>query len=66
MDGYEVAEQLRREEFGKDVLLIAVTGYGQDEERQRALSAGFDHFVTKPLDYAALEELMAVPGSAIS
>ena len=36
MDGYQVAKQLRREEYGKDVLLIAVTGYGQEEDRQRA------------------------------
>jgi signal transduction histidine kinase len=63
MDGYQVAEQLRREEFGKNLLLIAVTGYAREEERERALSAGFDHFVTKPVDYAALQALMAVPDS---
>ena len=61
MDGFQVAEQLRREVFGKDIVLIALTGYGRDEERQRAISAGFDHFVTKPVDYATLETLMAGP-----
>jgi PAS domain S-box-containing protein len=65
MDGYQVAEQLRQEEFGKDVLLIAVTGYGQAEDYQRALSAGFDHFVTKPVDYSKLLSLMVLPGSAV-
>ena len=64
MDGYQIAEQLRREEFGKDLLLIAVTGYGREEDRQRALSAGFDHFMTKPVDHAALQALMAVPDAA--
>ena len=65
MDGYQVANQLRREEFGKDLLLIAVTGYGQEEDRQRALSAGFDHFVTKPVDYATLQTLLVVSGSSV-
>ena len=40
MDGYEVAEQLRREDFGKDLLLVAVSGYGHEDDRQRARSAG--------------------------
>jgi PAS domain S-box-containing protein len=66
MDGYQVAERLRQEEFGKNVLLIAVTGYGQEEERQRALSAGFNHFVTKPVDYATLHALTVIPSLAVS
>ena len=64
MDGYQVAEQLRREDFGKDMLLIALTGYGREEDHQRALSAGFDHFVTKPVDYAALQAIMVVADPA--
>ncbi len=66
MDGYQVAEQLRREDFGKDLVLIAVTGYGHDEDRQRARSAGFDQFVTKPVDYATLLALLPAPGPAAS
>ena len=65
MDGYQVAEQLRREEFGKTVRLIAVTGYGQDEDRQRALSVGFDQFVTKPVDFATLMTIMVIPDGAV-
>jgi PAS domain S-box-containing protein len=64
MDGYQVAEQLRQEDFGKNLLLIAVTGYGHQEDRQRARSAGFDQFVTKPVDYATLLALVAAPDSA--
>jgi len=66
MDGYQVAEQLRREDFGKDLLLIAVTGYGHEENRQRARSAGFDQFVTKTVDYATLVSLLPATGSAAS
>jgi PAS domain S-box-containing protein len=62
MDGYHVAERLRREEFGKGVLLIAVTGYGQDEDRQRARAVGFDRYVTKPVDYPTLLALVSDSG----
>jgi CheY-like chemotaxis protein len=66
MDGYQVAEQLRREEFGKNLLLIAVTGYGHEENRQRARTAGFDQFVTKPVDFASLLALLPESGAAPS
>jgi CheY-like chemotaxis protein len=66
LNGFQVAEQLRREEFGKNVVLIAVTGYGQEEERQQARASGFDHFITKPVDFATLTALMVAPGSVAS
>lgn len=50
LSGYEVAQELRREPWGTGVQLIAVTGWGQDEDRRRALEAGFDHHLTKPVD----------------
>jgi len=53
MDGYELARRIRAR--WKDVALIAVTGYGQREDRERALAAGFDAHLTKPFSY---EELM--------
>ncbi len=65
LDGFQVAEQLRREEFGKNVVLIAVTGYGYEDDRQRARAAGFDHFVTKPVDFATLVSLMVAPSSTV-
>lgn len=58
MDGYEVARLLRQEPWGSDTLLIAVTGYGQEEDRQRALYAGFDHHLVKPVDLARLKGLL--------
>jgi CheY-like chemotaxis protein len=41
------------------MLLVALTGWGQDEDKQRATEAGFDHHLTKPVDPAALEQLLA-------
>ncbi|HEY7870772.1 MAG TPA: response regulator, partial [Methylomirabilota bacterium] len=49
LDGYEVARRLRAAEEGKAMRLIAITGYGQADDRQRARQAGFDAHLTKPL-----------------
>jgi signal transduction histidine kinase/ActR/RegA family two-component response regulator len=58
MDGYELARQLRaRPAFGR-VVLVALTGYGRDEDRRRAVEAGFDHHLVKPPDLSALLELI--------
>ena len=61
MDGYQVAGQLRREGGPKAALIIAVTGYGQEEDRRRSLEAGFDHHLVKPLDFDELLSLLARP-----
>jgi PAS domain S-box-containing protein len=58
MDGYEVARRLRGLPRGRDVLLIAVTGYGQEEDRRRSREAGFDFHLTKPVELDALKELI--------
>jgi signal transduction histidine kinase/ActR/RegA family two-component response regulator len=50
MTGYEVAAQLRAAPWGKDICLIAVTGWGQEDDKARAAAAGFDHHLTKPVD----------------
>jgi len=54
LDGYEIARQLRADSFLKNMTLIALTGYGQDADRQRALAAGFDSHLVKPLDMDVL------------
>jgi PAS domain S-box-containing protein len=59
MDGYEVARRLRSEPSSRDALIIAVTGYGQEEDRQRSKEAGFDHHLVKPVDIAGLRQLLA-------
>jgi signal transduction histidine kinase len=61
LDGYELARQVRALPDGGKVRLIAVTGYGQPEDRRRALEAGFDLHFVKPVDLLKLEELLASP-----
>jgi signal transduction histidine kinase/ActR/RegA family two-component response regulator len=58
MDGYEVARQVRRRRGGADVLLVALTGWGQDDDRRRARAAGFDHHLVKPADVDDLKALL--------
>jgi len=58
MDGYEVARRIRRETRLRDVTLIALTGYGRDEDRRQALAAGFDHHLVKPVNPDKLNELV--------
>jgi CheY-like chemotaxis protein/two-component sensor histidine kinase len=59
LSGYEVARTLRQQPWAKDLQLIALTGWGQDDDRRRALVAGFDHHLTKPIDPDQLESLIA-------
>ncbi|MCH2241218.1 MAG: response regulator, partial [Aquabacterium sp.] len=59
MDGYELARRLRELPGLADVLLIAVTGYGRDTDRQAAVAAGFQLHLTKPVDTEELRRLIA-------
>ncbi|WP_437933700.1 hybrid sensor histidine kinase/response regulator [Sorangium sp. So ce341] len=59
MDGYEVARQLRRRPELERALLVALSGYGQDEDRRRSRAAGFDHHLVKPVSRAVLQPLIA-------
>jgi DNA-binding response OmpR family regulator len=58
VDGYEVAQQIRQREHGKEVLIIAVTGFADDAHRQRANEVGFDHYFVKPVDFAVLRDVV--------
>lgn len=58
LDGYEVASQVR-ESLGPDVVLVAVSGFGQPEDKRRAMEAGFDEHITKPADVTDIENLLA-------
>jgi CheY-like chemotaxis protein len=59
VNGYEAAQRIRGQQGGTDVLLIALTGWGQQEDRRRAFEAGFDHHLTKPAQLEDIEVLMA-------
>jgi CheY-like chemotaxis protein/two-component sensor histidine kinase len=58
MDGYEVARRIREQPEWRDLMLIALTGWGQEEDRRRTSEAGFDHHLLKPADMTALKELL--------
>jgi CheY-like chemotaxis protein/nitrogen-specific signal transduction histidine kinase len=59
MDGYEVARRIRAAKGIRRPLLVAITGYGAPEDRQRAIDAGFDAHITKPVEYPTLAALLA-------
>jgi CheY-like chemotaxis protein/nitrogen-specific signal transduction histidine kinase len=59
LSGYEVAQALRREPWGERIQLIALTGWGQEKDRQQALEAGFNQHLTKPIDPDRLEALIS-------
>jgi signal transduction histidine kinase/ActR/RegA family two-component response regulator len=59
MDGYEVARRIRADRRNDGVLLVALTGWGQPEDRERTSAAGFDHHLIKPADIAVLKDLLA-------
>ena len=58
LNGYEVARRIRQQPWGQDMILVALTGWGQDEDRRRSQEAGFNFHVVKPVELAALEKLL--------
>ena len=63
MNGYEVARRLRATPCGAQVRLVALTGYGDDDDVARARSAGFDLFLVKPVSFSALSAVLELPSS---
>jgi signal transduction histidine kinase/DNA-binding response OmpR family regulator len=59
MDGYEVARSIRRRPGSESIVLVALTGHGQEADRRRSAEAGFNHHLTKPVDPAALFSLIS-------
>ena len=59
LDGYQIAQQLRQREEGKKTFLSALSGYGQAEDKRRALAAGFDMHFVKPLKVDLLVTVLA-------
>jgi CheY-like chemotaxis protein len=60
LNGYEIAKQVRSDESLRHVTIIAITGYGQQDARTRAAAAGFDHHLTKPVEFQTLQSLLRV------
>lgn len=59
MNGFEVAERIRSEPELRDVVIVGISGYGQEEHRLRSKEAGFDHHIVKPIEPCALTGLLA-------
>ncbi|HVT26549.1 MAG TPA: CheR family methyltransferase, partial [Lacipirellulaceae bacterium] len=59
MSGYEAAQRIRQQSNGNNILLIALTGWGQDSDRDRTKEAGFDHHIVKPADPSYLRHLLS-------
>jgi PAS domain S-box-containing protein len=60
MNGYEIAKQVREDKTLRNVTIIAITGYGQANDRARTSAAGFDHHLTKPVEFHSLQKLFRV------
>jgi CheY-like chemotaxis protein len=58
MSGHEVARRMRHEAWGKNAVLIALTGWGQEQDKQAAMAAGFDEHMTKPVDPVEVERVL--------
>ena len=59
LNGRDAARRIREQPWGTNMVLVALTGWGQDEDRRRSKEAGFDHHIVKPVDYAELNKLLA-------
>lgn len=66
LSGYHVIERLRQLPVLAEALIVAMTGYGQDEDRRRSKMAGFDHHLVKPIDPQDLRRLLAAPAATAS
>ena len=63
MNGFEAARKIRADAWGKTMVLVALTGWGQEEDREKSREAGFDGHLVKPVDHAALTKLLAELGA---
>ena len=59
LNGYDAGRRLRQQPWGKNMVLVALTGWGQDEDRRQSKEAGFDHHMVKPLDLGRVMKLLA-------
>ncbi len=59
LNGYDTARQMRQQPWARDAMLIAVTGWGQQEDKRLSREAGFDHHLVKPVDVQSLQRLLA-------
>src|SRR5215510_11573729 len=61
MNGYDTCRALRQEEWGRNAVIVALTGWGEEEDRTKAKGAGFDGHFVKPVDHDALMKFLSAP-----
>jgi len=59
MNGHDTCREIRRQPWGKDILILALTGWGQEEDRRKTAEAGFDHHLVKPVNHVTLNKLIS-------
>jgi CheY-like chemotaxis protein len=59
LNGFEVAKWIRLQPVLRDIVLVAITGYGQESDRQHSQEAGFDHHLVKPADFEKVRQILA-------
>lgn len=59
MDGLEATRQIRKQPWGEDILIVALSGWGQDEDKRKSKEAGFDHHLVKPTQLAELQQVLS-------
>jgi len=65
VNGYELAKQIREQPWGRDVVLVALTGWGQEQHRRRSAESGFNHHLTKPVEFDVLQQILAAADSCL-
>lgn len=63
LTGYEVAQKVRAEEWGRPVKLVAISGWGQSEDQRRSRESGFDQHLVKPISFESLNGILCAPTS---
>ncbi len=63
MNGFDACRAIRDKPWGRDIIIIAMTGWAQEEDRRKSTEAGFDDHLVKPVDYATLMKLLTLPAS---
>lgn len=64
LNGYDACRHIRQQAWGRDVILVAVTGWGHEDDRNKSRNAGFNHHLVKPVDLGMMMKLMSQDGSA--
>jgi CheY-like chemotaxis protein len=59
LDGFEVAKRMRQQPILQKVVLVAMTGYGKESDRQRSQEVGFDHYLVKPTQFEKVQKILA-------